>query len=72
MNKRSAVQRLVGPLFVTGQSFTMFMSCKTCAAPLVSFRARVLGICAECLKSAGAEIGRILIVPPPSEHVREN
>lgn len=65
-------KRLAGPLFVTGQSFTMFMSCKNCEEPLISFRARVLGICASCLKKAGAEIGILLIVPPPGEHVREN
>lgn len=68
----SNTRRLTGPLFVTGESLNLFMNCKPCGAPLISLRSRLLGICPVCLREAGAEVGSILIVPPPALTVRWN
>lgn len=57
-------------LFVTGQMVTMRVNCKTCDEPLITLRARILGVCAGCLKKAGVEMGRILVVDPPTAETR--
>ncbi len=59
-------------VFLIGQRIAMFMNCKICGRPVISFRSRVLGICSTCLMEAGVQMKTLLVVNPPGDRARWN
>lgn len=67
-----SLKRVDAPVFMTNQTVYMLVNCSICGEPLISIRSRILGICPGCFKRAGIEMGRILIVNPPTASARWN